>query len=368
MRFRVVMRTQADGRLVELVHAGHEGAFDEIVRRYREPLARYCRRLVGVERADEAVQQAFVDAWSSLSRDGQVRELRPWLYRVAFHATIRPAAERADLQLPEDHEGANGRDDADSRIETRAVLAAVAALPERQREAIVLTMRGFGSDEVGRSLGLSDGAARQLVHRARAALRAGATAITPWQLVVRMFQSEGADVIAGAGSTGLAAAALKVSATVLVGTAALGGGAVVVQDARSNTPPGKVAPAAAHQPATLRLAALIGTQQPGGTPAQPATDAGRGATRRKHRRRGEGAAPGDRGSTHPTAGDPAAEDPPANDAAADDPPPDDAAAEDPPPDDPPADDPPPDDPPADDPPPDDPPPDDPSAPAPDLVP
>src|SRR5688572_27935284 len=54
------LRHQSDDRLVALTRAGSERAFSEITRRYRRQLRAYCSRLVGVERAQDAVQQALL--------------------------------------------------------------------------------------------------------------------------------------------------------------------------------------------------------------------------------------------------------------------------------------------------------------------
>ena len=65
-----LLRTQTDERLVELIAAGHDRAFDAIVDRYRRPLLRYARRFLPEEaRAEDVVQAAFVSAWGAL-RDG----------------------------------------------------------------------------------------------------------------------------------------------------------------------------------------------------------------------------------------------------------------------------------------------------------
>ena len=62
----------------------------------------------------------------------------------------------------------------------RRTLAGVAALPERQREALLRTaVEGRSQEEVARALGLSHGAVAQLVMRGRRTLRAAATALTP---------------------------------------------------------------------------------------------------------------------------------------------------------------------------------------------
>ena len=62
----------------------------------------------------------------------------------------------------------------------RETLAGLAALPENQREALLRTAVGGDSRaQIAHDLGVSDGAVRALVHRARTTLRAAATAVTP---------------------------------------------------------------------------------------------------------------------------------------------------------------------------------------------
>ena len=63
----------------------------------------------------------------------------------------------------------------------------VQALPERQRSAILLReMEGRSYEEIATALGVSDGAVRQLLHRARNALRAAAASVIPMPLVERV--------------------------------------------------------------------------------------------------------------------------------------------------------------------------------------
>src|SRR3954462_6619277 len=84
----VLLRTQSDDRLVALARSGHERAFEAIVERYRRPLLRACRRVLPEARAEDAVQQALVAAWSALARGDEVRDLRPWLYRIAHNSAL----------------------------------------------------------------------------------------------------------------------------------------------------------------------------------------------------------------------------------------------------------------------------------------
>ena len=66
---RPVLSTQSDERLVDLVRAGSEPAFETIVERYRRALMRYVSRLLPPERAEDVVQQAFVKAYEAMRRD-----------------------------------------------------------------------------------------------------------------------------------------------------------------------------------------------------------------------------------------------------------------------------------------------------------
>jgi RNA polymerase sigma factor (sigma-70 family) len=213
----VLLRTQSDERLVALARAGHDRAFEAIVERYRRPLLRACRRILPEARAEDALQQALVAAWTGLRRGDDVRELRPWLYRIARNTALNQLRV-AGYDLDELMDSLSVADDPEEEVLRRAVvrqtLAAVAALPERQREALLRTaISGDGQEEVARDLGLSDTAMRQLVHRARVSVRAAATALVPMPAATWLA--------AGAGGAGTAATLAKAGTLVV-----LAGGAV----------------------------------------------------------------------------------------------------------------------------------------------
>ena len=213
-----ILRVQSDERLVALARAGHERPFEAIVERYRRPLLRHARRLVGEARAEDAVQQSLVAAWAALQRGDDVRDLRAWLYRIVHNTALnalRGQREYAELRESMTTGGAP-HDVLERRLAVRETLETLAALPERQREALLRTaIEGRSQAEVAESLGLSDGAVRQLVHRARMAVRAAATAVTPlpaaqWlaaagargePLSDRLGELVGAAGAAGAGAT-----------------------------------------------------------------------------------------------------------------------------------------------------------------------
>src|ERR1700742_2524918 len=84
----VLLRTQSDERLVQLARAGHERAFEAIVERYRAPLLRGARRYLPEARAEDALRQAFISAWSAVQRGHEIRDLRAWLYRIVHNTAL----------------------------------------------------------------------------------------------------------------------------------------------------------------------------------------------------------------------------------------------------------------------------------------
>jgi RNA polymerase sigma factor (sigma-70 family) len=231
-----MLRTQSDARLVDLVRAGHSSAFEAIVQRYQKPLLGYCSRLLPASRAEDAVQQTFLKAYQAMVSGDAELTLRPWLYRIAHNASLNLLRQNgwSHEALHENMDGVTRPDQAlELRERLRATVAAVQALPERQRDAVLLReIEGLSYEEIALALGVGDGAVRQLLHRARATLRAGLTAVTPLGLLERVTAALAgsgggptvrvADVAAGAG---LGAGAVKVGAAVLA-TGAIATGVV----------------------------------------------------------------------------------------------------------------------------------------------
>jgi len=251
----VLLLTQSDARLVALARTGHDRAFEAIVERYRRPLLRACLRILPEARAEDALQQALVAAWTALRRGDEVDELRPWLYRIARNTALNQLR-IAGYDLEELVDTLGAASDPEEEVARRAVvrqtLAAVAALPERQRDALLRTaVHGHGQDEVARDLGLTDTAVRQLVHRARVAVRATATAAVPLPAAA-WFASAGARVEPMAGRIADLLTGAGAGATVTLakaGTAAvLAGGAVGAPSIVSD-------PSAAHRTTRERPAA-----------------------------------------------------------------------------------------------------------------
>jgi RNA polymerase sigma factor (sigma-70 family) len=242
---RPVLSTQSDERLVDLVRAGSESAFETIVERYRRALMRYVSRLLPPERAEDVVQQAFVNAYEAMHRGGAELNLRPWLYRIAHNTALNALRDRG-LRHDELDERIDGVERPDQALERsqglRDVLVAVQALPERQRDAILLReLEGRSYEEIALALGVTDGAVRQLLNRARNSLRSAAAALTPMPLLTRLASGDSTEPVTarvaemvGMGAAGSGAVMAKVCATALVTGVVVGGVAVVPESVRDN--------------------------------------------------------------------------------------------------------------------------------------
>jgi len=245
---RPVLSTQTDERLVDLVRAGYEPAFEAIVERYRRPLLGYVARVVPGGRAEDVVQHAFVNAYESMLRTDSEIRLRAWLYRIVHNTALNALRDRGLTHSPLDEriDGVERPDQAFERREGLAeLLAAVQALPPRQRDAIVLReLEGRSYEEISAALGVGDGAVRQLLNRARTTLRATATAVTPVGLVTRLPWADAASEpmtarvaeLVGVGAVGGGAVAAKLCATALVSAAVVGGGIAMAPSGDSSSP------------------------------------------------------------------------------------------------------------------------------------
>jgi RNA polymerase sigma factor (sigma-70 family) len=231
-----ILRTQSDERLVELARDGSEAAFAAIVERYRRAMLRGCRRVLPESRAEDAVQQSFISAWRALERGDAVADLHAWLMRIARNTALN-ALRVSGYDYDELRDSLRGSEAPQSELERRDVvrqtLAGLAALPERQRDALMRSaLEGASHAEIAQALGLSEGATRQLVMRARATMRSTATAVTPGPLIAWVASSgrDGsgeivqriAELTAGGGAGAGALLAKAGVVTVVVGSVVVG--------------------------------------------------------------------------------------------------------------------------------------------------
>jgi RNA polymerase sigma-70 factor (ECF subfamily) len=166
-----------DATLVERVRAGDERSFDMLYSSMFRELWSLARRYVGAAVAEEIVQDVFLRVWERRA-DWVVRStVRAYLFGAVRnralhyleHAAVEDRASAAAIAARR-NEHVQPADDGNDMFD--AIARAVAALPERQRAAIVLRVqRELSHAELGEALGVSAAAAGALVRKAEAKLR-----------------------------------------------------------------------------------------------------------------------------------------------------------------------------------------------------
>jgi RNA polymerase sigma factor (sigma-70 family) len=223
------LATLPDERLSALAAEGDDLAFAAIVSRHSPGLLRYCRRLAPHEQAEDALQTTLLSAYRALRNGHGPTDLRPWLFAIARNAAVDQRRSAWPDLAPYTAE-ADPREAIDP-VERRELLGnlvdALGALPDRQRQAIVLrVLEDRSYEEIAGRFDMSERSARQLIHRTRRSLRSGwAAAVAPLWWLRDLFTRAAVTPAAEIGGQATAGAA-KVAALVTVTGAVAAGTAV----------------------------------------------------------------------------------------------------------------------------------------------
>ena len=172
-----LLRLRSDEQLVALFRAGNDAAFSVIHDRYRQRLFVYARQMLGGSRqdAEDALQDVFLRAYSSLRVSDRPVSLRAWLYRVAHNRCIdhlrKPVPPAIDLFETSRRPLHDPTIEAERREDLRRLIEDVRRLPEQQRSALLMReMDGLSYAELAEALGVSLQAVKSLLVRARIGL------------------------------------------------------------------------------------------------------------------------------------------------------------------------------------------------------
>jgi RNA polymerase sigma-70 factor (ECF subfamily) len=166
----------ADELLAIRCQLGEPAAFDALVDRWHEPLARYLRRLTG---SDDAAADAVQDCWlrvlRALPRLRDPARLRPWLFGIARRTAMDRLRERyaeppeteVDPELLAAEVPNDARDD-----ELAAMHAELERLPLIEREVLELFyLRELSLAQLADVLDVPVGTVKSRLFRARQLLR-----------------------------------------------------------------------------------------------------------------------------------------------------------------------------------------------------
>lgn len=167
---------------MEAYVAGDPAAFQRLFRLLAPSVLAFFRRTVGDgSAAEDLVQTTFLKLHGARGSWRSGERLRPWLFTIAARVRVdwlrrngrRGDEEELDAEVLEDPNPA-GQPGALALEKERAALVrrALERLPEPQRAVVHLhRFEGLGFAEIGKALGITEGAAKLRAFRAYAQLR-----------------------------------------------------------------------------------------------------------------------------------------------------------------------------------------------------
>lgn len=181
---------RSDAEMMLAVAAGDEAAYNYLVARYHRQIIHFLYRMVHNEAvAEELAQEVFLRVYRSRESYRAEAKFSTWLYRIATNLAVNHArdtkyertAQTLELDQPDPESGTLPEVAAsDPNVEQRllreermaAIRAHVAALPERQRMAVLMhKYQEMDYRQIGEVLKLSESATKSLLFRAYQTLR-----------------------------------------------------------------------------------------------------------------------------------------------------------------------------------------------------
>ncbi len=173
--------TLPDAALVRRIVGGDVAVFEILMRRHNPRVYRTIRAILRDEaEVEDAMQQAYLQAYANLRSFTGASSFATWLTRIAINealgrrrknARVVPVAD-LDAEDPTMESRSTPEEDTARREAVGILERAIDRLPEAYRTVVMLRdVQQLPTEEVAAVLGISDEAVRIRLHRARRALR-----------------------------------------------------------------------------------------------------------------------------------------------------------------------------------------------------
>jgi RNA polymerase sigma-70 factor (ECF subfamily) len=173
-----------DHTAIARIRAGDTGAYADIMRRYNQRLFRVARSILqDDDAAQDAMQEAYVNAYFKLDKYAPTGSFGAWLTRITVNEALmmkrkdrRIDHDSAATPADRDPERAAPRADPADRAANRELAGlietAVDALPEDFRTVFVLrALQQLSVHETAASLGINEATVKTRLYRARALMQ-----------------------------------------------------------------------------------------------------------------------------------------------------------------------------------------------------
>jgi RNA polymerase sigma-70 factor (ECF subfamily) len=180
--------TSSDVQLMLDVKAGDSASFDLLLRKYRSPLVSFLYRMVrDAATAEDLAQEVFLRIYRARKEYSPSAKFTTWLFRIATNLALNSVRDNRYRQAQVSLDAPVEEDEApvqvaarDMRIDehmmerdrARVIQRAIAALPEKQRVAVLLhKYEEMDYTEIAKILECSESALKSLLFRAYETLR-----------------------------------------------------------------------------------------------------------------------------------------------------------------------------------------------------
>jgi RNA polymerase sigma-70 factor (ECF subfamily) len=178
--------TPTDEDLILVFQNGDVSAFEEIVRRYRDPLFNFVVRLLGdAFFSEDIVQETFLRVYRNRHRYHQVAKFSTWIYTIASNLAkteLRRRKVRNFFSISSKGEDEKDYDlvdtsldierDVDGALKSEIILKEINALPYHFKEAVLLRdIQDLSYEEISQILNVPLGTVKSRVNRGRSRLQ-----------------------------------------------------------------------------------------------------------------------------------------------------------------------------------------------------
>lgn len=169
--------------LVKKAQSGDTDAFEKLLTQHEKLVYNLCLRSLGnAHDAQDAAQEAFIKAWTSLGSFRGDSKFSVWLYRIANNVCLDALRRRRtdtvsltqtdgtgdEVELEIADESASPERLLEQKERSAALHSALARLPEDYRRVLLLReTAGLSYEEIAQTLGMDMGTVKSRIFRAR---------------------------------------------------------------------------------------------------------------------------------------------------------------------------------------------------------